>query len=472
MSSAMEKRSAPPGTPARQKLLEKLLLGGGSPSAERARIRDKGALVVPAAEESFFSAVAEIAETPEQYSALVKRFPEFVKASMEHAKDGYRGRFLICVAREPRPGLVRDVAVALADLSCNIEVIRTVKVADQGLLLAVASQKRTEEAPTSVLTSAQLAAKLNDQSWSRDSSGVVHVKALLPSVDAPVENLRRYRFHARFSARLGNLRDLTAISAGAGVWLVTLSAWVSDVSGEKCEVDALLDVPNHNVEKLRTELDSRSRELGSDVPTFEGGANYRIEPARSLAASFTQRAVGVSVIGRARPGLVNHALEGLARGMNILGATAVARLDQYTALVLVLDLDSSVSAMDLEERLQMHMDRWDKDHGEWFATEVIARDLDIQRVVGPTEANISVYLRAADDMGIVAAATGAAADLDGNVVRLDGEAKDRVFELSMFVAAPKHVNPTDLHARLEARRPPGGWIDIHIMAYNTPLPGT
>lgn len=426
----------------------------------------KGALFIPAAEESFYSAVAEVAESAEEYAALLETFPQFVDASIEHVKTGHRGRFLISAAVESKPGVLHRVAHQLNDVAqCTIETIRSINVAGLSLILAIASDARQEPNLDAAVLEKHLTSPATDWGLQRD---LLHVGTLLPGPE-PEPGRSPLRLDARLPDQPGNLRAITSVLARSDGWLTHLSAWVDRDQGDLgCRVVLGTLLAQGMVDPVIEELRTLLADRGELNPKIDPGQAMAMPCRGPLAASRPgHRRVGISVIGRARSGYVHHVLSGLAPEVNVLGTSMALLAGQYTGLLLVVDLHEATDDATLRDELQGHVAQWDRDHGEWVDSDVRVRVVESASEAGPQEPTEIVTVRATDAPGLVARATSVPASLEANVVRLDGQADGTEdFAIRMIVARPDTVSVATMKEGFEQQ----GWLMLSIEPFQWETP--
>jgi predicted amino acid-binding ACT domain protein len=409
--------------------------------------------------------------TSDEFKTFLDQLRSFNTEAGLNARAHYRSRFAVTFVGPDRVGVLAELTGRLGRLGCVIEGATMVVVAGQVATMLVISapnllrQFQVDEAladfPTTLFAeNRRLAAppyvaqlRWREPEWPRRGSTGWHVYAELPD-------------------RSGTLAAITEVIAGHNVPLTSFATWIS--KRRSCVLDLNYAVqPEANEDSIAAEV----RDVLAKLAATEVRLYPSSRPVHSRADQFLPpnpaRAIVLTVVGRAVPGLVANVTKGLSEpvvgrpGFNIVGS-AMAILQDHTALALVIEGDRAVDDPLLNEaRLaaSRYLDpaSFEASVGSTFPLIQVS-----ERTRPPTQPTHHLRCVAPEEGGVLATLAEAVASADANIVWVMARVIDQrvnastvsVCEVKLDLSVPLRRR-SKLDDRITRLRGSTGWqIDL------------
>ena len=354
-----------------------------------------------------------------EFKSFLERLRVLNAEAALNALSNYRSRYLIVYVGPDRVGVLAELTRRLASLSCVVEGATMVVISGQvATMLVVSGLNNLAEAevtsaldgvPASLFPSRpnvaappQVAAmRPREPGWPRPGSDGWHLYAEVPD-------------------RHGTLARITAIIGEHDVPLTSFGTWLSE--GRQCVLDLNYAVQRDvDGDAIALEVREALVALGATVIRLYPSS----QPVHSRADRFSPptpgRAIVVTVLGRAEPGLVAAVTKGLSEDQgghprfNIVGS-AMTILQGHIALALVVEKDRSVDAEVLDEvrtAASEYLDRarFDASVGDVFPLQQLPG-----RTVPSTKPTHQLRCVAPEQGGVLVAVAEALAEAGANIL--------------------------------------------------------
>lgn len=411
-----------------------------------------GGLYVPAARNSIFSAAADMADSRDQFEAILSNTSEYMTAVGRLNSRTAKPAYLLVVTATDAIGLIADVCEPLVALECNVERAQAWSIAGRHVLMTEISTKLPEEAeaPTPV-TQHDIESTLRNAGfgvrWEHDPDrGTAQVVTLLPlTPDWHRQQSTLCRYRADLSEAPGRLLEITRVIAEYDAPIVTFSAWVEDASadpdlGPRCRSNFWLELMPDQVDEAGRALREVAAADATGESAFDHDVVYDPAPPGLPAVAYEGNPAAFTAVGFARPGFVHTALSALD-GLNVTAAS-MAVLGAYTCLVVVVDLPDGAEPATVKERLESDLHRFDAETAAPDLSTVLHGKIEaVSELSVPVTVTHDLIVTGPDRPGVLAAVTRAAQNASVNIVRMDAQVIPAVdprcsFEVRLLLHVP------------------------------------
>jgi predicted amino acid-binding ACT domain protein len=374
--------------------------------------------------------------------------------------DAPPGSWLLTVTAQDRPGVVAEIAGRMRDLSCSIVVASTEVVVGQVIIMIIACPRG------GLVTAEAIEAAFDGLAHVRPQAiHPVPIPARKPRWPQPDSAFHRLRFTV--AERAGAFCAITQPIADRDVPLFAFSTWVGD--DRWCHGDVVMAVsPEIAPDSLGQDLYKAIKHLGAyKNMSWRHLSALPLPPKRYSVAP--ERGIAFSIVGFARPGFVRCALDELAaQGVSVVGS-AMAILDAFTGLLLVVD-GKDRDPEGLRAALAQALDEFDASMEEPFQSQVRSWWIDpVAEPRWPENVTHTVRCEAVETPGILAEVAGFLSSHEINIVRtragIDVEPEEDVKSncvIDLAVALSSDMQQEFVQAALDGMKASQGWHRAEI----------
>lgn len=298
------------------------------------------------------------------------------------ARLGFSRRFSISIVGPDQPGLLAAVTRPISASGWNVEAASANVLANHTLLMITISANP----PTAEKDVKRL---LKDPQSEYDLELNVVSVELAPTT--PLSAYLPWHLYAEVAERPGALHDVAAVLYKHRCWLTNFSTRiVSRNRQQRCVLDINLAVdPNGDLAALTRDVEDLRRTINGASQAPKRWEFRPVAAPTHLSTSTSDRAEGarftLSVTGVAKPGLVANVTGALLDGGYNLVGSAMAILEERTALIMLLEnADPTVHIAHLEASLSTVKADW--------RLEVFAKELDRPRQGRPSRSSTRTKL--------------------------------------------------------------------------------